>query len=805
MGKKLIVAEKPSVGKDIAYALGVRSSGSGYIENSDYIVTWGFGHIVGLAEPDAQNPEWKGRWRLSMLPMIPNNMKRVVLKGKGEQFETIKSLMNSNRVDEIVEATDAEREGELIFRYIYALAGCKKPFKRIWISDFNPGPVRQAFQNMRPGSEFDGLAYAGKARDEADWLFGFNLTRLFSAKTGDSLPAGRVMCPTLKILVDRRMEIENFKPQDYWTVTGTFSGDENDPFQATCYLAPEYKDNKFWAENEAGEVVKACSGQQGKVTSAEKKKGRSSPPLLFSQSALQKEMSSRHSMTAEQTLSVAQSLYERHKLITYPRTGSQFITNEVYRQSRKNIEAAGKNFPDLADRALSRIDKKPRVVDDSKCEAHYAIIPTGRTADLSKLSSDEKRVYEAVARRFLAAFMEPSEHMTSTIWVDVNGHKFKATGKIFIKRGWLEAEPWRSAKDNPLPDVTEGVPVTTEDIAKNKHQTKPPAHFNDGTLVDQMLKCGKDIDDEEMAALMKEVEGLGTEATRDATIKKIIDYGYAKRQKKAIVATDKGVQFVSTFEGLAPGLFSPETTASWETRMKSIERGQDSYHEFIQGIQEFVQNCISTVKEEKLEDYQNQDNTKVGQCPLCGGDVIERKKGFSCMNWHEDNGSCRFTIWKSAFGGRIREKVAKELLENGVTSKKLKLKSKQGKQYEAKLQLQSDGRVAPLFEDSPGSGGSASDSGAGSQDEEPLGDCPVCPGGKIVERSKGFGCNRYSEGCKFIVWKNQFGGKITAKTVKELLQKGITSKKLKLKSKAGKQYEAALKLEDGRVMPDFGD
>lgn len=699
--KSLILAEKPSVAREIAKVLGVRgNAGRGAMEGPNHVITWAVGHLVNIAEPCDQNPTWGKSWTMSQLPMIPGRFTLTVLEQTREQFAIVSALMNRDDITEIINATDAGREGELIFRRIYLMAGCTKPLKRLWANDMTEAGLKKALASLVPGEEKRNLGLASFARAEADWLVGMNFSRLFTVKTGGLITVGRVQSPVLKLLVDRWAAIEHFTPQDYWTIEGTFTH-EVDEFKGIWFAPPKCKENKVWEAPSAQEVAARCTGKNGIVDSVTSTKGRQRPPLPFDLTTLQREANIRFGLSAKQTLQIAQELYENQKAITYPRTDSKYLTTEVYKEILNHLRAAYLHFPDITVQASERIktaQKNFSCVNDKKVSDHHAIIPTGKRVAKEQLSLDQWKIYEMVCRRTVAAFLQDCTFLTSTIWILVDTDPFKSTGKIFKDRGWLVAEPWRTAKDNPLPDIKKDDPVLAKKVIAAKHTTKPPSHFTDASLLGAMETAGKLVQDEELQDALKE-HGLGTPATRAQIIEALISRNYVAKQGKKLIATKTGRHVVEVVEASFPDLVSPELTGAWEQRLKEIAQGKTSYPEFMGQIKKMVQQGVENLRSKKFAPTPATlppGKTSLGKCPKCGGDVVENPKAYGCVNWREANGGCKFTIWKTMFGGKITKTQVKQLLTKGVTAKKLKLATKDGKTYEARLGLHAHAGVVKI-------------------------------------------------------------------------------------------------------------
>jgi len=737
--KTLIVAEKPSVGREIAKVLGVRGGGRGALEGPHHVITWAVGHLVGIAEPDEQDQAWAGRWSLAQLPILPRKFKLRVLDKTADQFETIKSLMLDERIGDIVNATDAGREGELIFRRIYLLAGCAKPVRRLWASDMTEAGLKKALDAAFPDEQKRNLGLAAFARAEADWLIGMNFSRLFTVLDRDLVTVGRVQTPVLKLLVDRRREIENFTPRDYWTVDATFEkpGPEGEDgverFTAQRHNPPEFSETRLDDRDQAEAIAAKCLGQEGVADEVKSRKGSQKPPLPFDLTTLQREANTRHGFSAQDTLTIAQGLYESKKVLTYPRTDSRHLTKEIFKELLGHLRAVYHHFPDVAALAAERIKAggKFACVDDKKVTDHHAIIPTARKVERSALGDREWAIYEMVCRRTLAAFLPDATFAATTLWINVEGERFKATGKVFADRGWLAAEPWRAAEDNPLPKLRKGSKVLAAEVAAVAHQTKPPQHFTDASLLAAMETAGKLVEDEELAAAMKD-RGLGTPATRAATIETLISRKYVDKQGKRLIASDRGLHVVDTVAGRLPEVASPEMTGEWEKRLKDIEQGKDTYPEFMRDIRQQVLNGVRSVARPQRPQrpapprpapahetrepktgaggqpvspvQAGPDSTTpseppepIGACPRCGGRVLPGSAAFACANFLPEHGGCGFAIPRTFRGGAVSEDQARDLLAKGRTFTRVRVKTRTGT---AKMLLRlTDGKLEGYFKD----------------------------------------------------------------------------------------------------------
>jgi DNA topoisomerase III len=713
--KRLIVAEKPSVGRDIASALGKHRKAEGRLDGDGWTVTWALGHLVELAPPDAYGEEYK-RWSLERLPILPESFKVRVTPKTRKQFELVKGLMRDPGVSEIVNACDAGREGELIFAYLYGLSACEKPVKRLWISSLTPEAIRDGFANLREGREMRPLEDAARSRSEADWVVGMNATRAYSAKfgrPGNVLSVGRVQTPTLKVLVDREREIEEFVPEKFWTVHARFARD-GEHYDGLWFKG---KQNRLSSKEAAEEISTRAEGGTGAVRKVQKKTATEKPPLLHDLTELQRNANAWYGFSADRTLKAAQALYEQRKLITYPRTSSRYLSGDMVPGLKGRAEAAG-GLQELAPFAgeLLALEKLPvtkRLVDDTKVTDHHAIVPTNKKPS-GELPSDEAKVYDLVARRFLSVFFPEARFENTTVITDVEGETFVSKGRVVLEAGWRRLYPGgvggkKETEPPVLPEVQEGQEWPVVKVGVKEGETKPPPRYSESALLGAMETAGKLVEDEELRQQMKD-SGLGTPATRAATIERLLKVGYAERQKKTLVPTDKGRALISLLGG--DSLASPELTARWEERLAKMERGGEDRAAFMRGIERFTASVVDSVRGMQGEKVAaparttkpHRGNGKgksasglIGDCPKCGAPVVETKKAYGCSAWKESG--CKFAIWKTVAGKRVSEAQAKQLLANGRTSQLKGFKSKAGKPFSAALALDADHRVRLDFGD----------------------------------------------------------------------------------------------------------
>jgi DNA topoisomerase-3 len=696
---RLIVAEKPSVGRDIASALGRHRKGKGALIGDGWTVTWALGHLAELAPPDAYGVQYK-KWRLESLPILPERFKVRVNQKTRDQFSVVKKLLRDPSVTEVVNACDAGREGELIFAYLYGLSGCKKPVLRLWISSLTPEAIREGFASLRDGRSMRPLEDAARSRSESDWIVGMNATRAYSVRfgrPGDVLSVGRVQTPTLRLLVDREREIENFKPEKFWTVHARFAR-EGVTYDGVWF---KKKQNRLKERKAAEEIAAKVEGGTGTVRKAEKKTASEKPPLLYDLTELQRNANARYGFTAERTLRAAQALYEERKLITYPRTSSRYLSKDMVGGLKKRVEAAG-SLPELAPFAekLLGMQKLPvgkRIVDDAKVTDHHAIVPTGKKSS-GGLPPDEAKVYDLVARRFLAVFFPDARFENTTVVTEAKGETFLSKGRVVLEAGWRALYPdgvgGKREKEPPvLPPVQVGQEWRVAKVGVKEGETKPPPRYSESALLGAMETAGKFVEDEELRQAMKE-SGLGTPATRAAIIERLIKVGYVEREKKALVPTQKGRALISLLR--ESPLSSPELTGQWERRLAEMERGVQRRPDFMSDIKGFTVSLVEGVRTMEGERLASRSREPLGVCPKCGSPVVETKKAYSCSAWKSSG--CDFAIWKQVSGKRLSEAQAKQLLVKGRTGQLKGFRSKAGKPYSAALKLDGDHRVRLEFD-----------------------------------------------------------------------------------------------------------
>ena len=683
---KLVIAEKPAVAMSLATVLGATERKDGYLEGSGYLVSWCVGHLLELAQPEAYKEQY-AKWRYEDLPILPENWKYEVPKDKKTQLALLCRLMKDKRVNSVVCATDAGREGELIFRLVYEYAGCNKPMERLWISSMEDAAIRDGFDHLRPGSDYDKLYDAAVCRAGADWLIGINATRLFSVLYGVTLNVGRVMSPTLALLVQRELDIESFISKPFYVPEITCGG-----FTASGEKMPE--------RSEAEKVRMDCDHNSAFVRSVEKQVKTVQPPRLYDLTTLQRECNRIYGYTAQQTLDYVQSLYEK-KLATYPRTDSQYLTKDMQATAASLILWLRDNMP--FGKGCAGEPDIDRVTDDSKVTDHHAIIPTVEIArtDLTALPCGERDVLTLLAVRLLCATTQAHRFETVTAMLDCQGYTFTAKGKTILESGWKEVErihrmsirqsetEHRENEDAALPVLQEGQTFETVSASLREGKTSPPKHYTEDTLLSAMENAGaEDMPDD------AERKGLGTPATRAATLEKLVSAGFVERKKKQLIPTEKGRNLIAV---LPDNIKSPILTAEWESMLKQVEYGELSATSFMDQIADMSRTLVKehTAPEERFADLfpssKGTGHEAVGVCPRCGTPVYEGKKGFFC-----DNRECSFALWKdnrffSSKKKSITKSVAAALLKEGRISMSGLYSEKTGKTYDAEVILDDTG------------------------------------------------------------------------------------------------------------------
>ena len=679
----LVIAEKPSVAQTIAAVLGAKEKKDGFLTGSGYIVSWCVGHLVGLAEAAAYGEQYK-KWSYDSLPILPQEWKYTVSADKEKQFKTLKELMHRADVSEVVNACDAGREGELIFRFVYEMAGCKKPMRRLWISSMEDSAINEGFSRLKNGEEYDALFASALCRAKADWLIGINATRLFSCLYGKTLNVGRVQTPTLKMLVDRDAAIMNFKKEKYYHVCLMLSG-------------AEAASAKIRAADEASELKAACEASAAVCTSLTREKKTVAPPKLFDLTSLQREANRIYGYTAKQTLDLAQTLYEK-KLLTYPRTDSNYLTDDMGDTAKSMVTLLCGKLPFMA--GISFTPEVSRVLNSKKVSDHHAIIPTMELAkaDPDALPESERNIITLAGARLLFATAEPHIFEAVTAVFSCAGTEFTARGKTVLAGGWKDLErryratlkgkpdPEDMEEENTLPELSEGQTFESPTAKVTEHFTTPPKPHNEATLLSAMERAGNGDTNPDA-----ERRGLGTPATRAAVIEKLVKSGFAERKGKQLIPTQNGAALVSVLPDM---LTSPQLTAEWENNLTQIAKGAADAGDFMQRIEAMMRELVkenTAADKSKAVFTGGEEKPSVGKCPRCGSPVHEGKKNFYCSNR-----DCAFTMWKNDRFFEERKvaftpKIAAALLKSGKANVKGLYSPKTGKTYDGTVVLADTG------------------------------------------------------------------------------------------------------------------
>ena len=704
----VIVAEKPSVAREIAGVLGAGVKRDGYLQTKDgkRIVTWAFGHLVRYAKPDEYGEAWSGKWDMGHLPMVPDTWLLKVAEESSAQFRTVSELMN--RAERVICATDAGREGEHIFRLIYQRSCCTAPVQRLWVSSLTKEALRAGFENLQPEANFDKLADAAQARDKADWLVGFNLTRAYSVKHGTTCSVGRVQTPTLALVVERDRQIDTFTRSHYYEVVAHLA-----PGFDAVHVRPGEPDDKGrapWVRRidsraEADAITTAAGNRAATVDDVDTRTVRRRPPALFDLTTLQREANERLGWTAAQTLEAAQSLYEA-RVITYPRTECRYLPEDMRPQLGELLESTPHPHAALALDHLKRgRGKEPGkgTIDSTKLTDHHAIIPTKEPIPAS-IAQDGRlgQLYALIVSRFVSIFFPDELTEETTVRLDIGGQVFLASGRRRVQEGWRVVVPAGredgdgGTGDVQLPALRSRQTVEVSSLEVVEKETGPPKRYTDATLLAAMKNAGRTLDDESQADVLKEAGGLGTPATRAAVIEGLVKRGYVVRKGKTLLSTDKGRALVGV---VSEPLRSAELTAQWERELREVEQGNGTAAGFLAGITALVRELLPLVQSSsgRVPGGSNGHARPVGPCPSCGQGVVERGKAFGCSAWRETG--CGFKVWKVMSGKKLTVTQVKALLKKGHTGLIKGFKSRAGKPFEAVLKLDAQNGVVFDFGD----------------------------------------------------------------------------------------------------------
>jgi DNA topoisomerase III len=829
---KVVVAEKPSVARELASFLGASARHDSYYEGKGYQVTWALGHLVTLMEPEDYDPSLK-KWSLDSLPFVPEKfgLKPINEPRSRKQLAVLRRLLRS--ADELICATDAGREGELIFRYIQELVGCgKKPARRLWLSSLTESAIRDAFRRIRPLADYDALYAAARCRSEADWVVGLNATRFYTVSHragGALLSVGRVQTPVLAMIVRRDDDIQTFKAEPFWELLTRYR-------QATFKFAGD----RFAKQEDAQALLGRVSGYPLTIVGVERKPERLQPPQLYDLTGLQRDMNRRFGMSADATLKAAQWLYE-NKLISYPRTDSQYLGNDLKSQIAGILADLKPMKPvEIGKLNLQALAFTGRIINDAKVGEHHAIIPTGKRP--GELAPGAQKVFDAIVTCLIAVFYPACVKEVTTVNGTSNEVPFQAKGVRVLDLGWTVLYPRKSDnakdEDQELPDFRRGENGPHEPFVR-RGETTPPKAYTEGTLLGAMETAGKLVEEEQLKEALKE-RGLGTPATRASIIETLLERGYITRDKKSLAATDLGRYLVAIVQNRS--LKSPELTGDWEAKLRQVERGRLGAGEFMAEIVRYTHEVI------RSDNPGTVDPARLGDCPRCGRPVITGKRGYGCSGWRD---GCPFVLWREHRDHPLSENEVRELLQRrvlgpltiGGSAQFVLHLTDNGALTE--IPVPTGGRRRPTktgrtarraTRDPTGPASSAGPRGrkgtrrrkdsetrgpdAAVDKESPetaprsgepmagfasaaLGPCPLC-GSSVVEQAKSYGCSGWKQGCKFAVWKTIAGKAIGVRAAQSLLKSGHTALLKGFRSKAGKAFDARLKLEGGEVRFDFG-
>jgi DNA topoisomerase III len=752
MTKTLIIAEKPSVANDIAKTLGGFTKHDEYFESDQYVLSSAVGHLLEITVPEEYDVK-RGKWSFANLPMIPPHFALNPIAKTEARLKVLNRLIKRKDVTALINACDAGREGELIFRLIAQNAKAKQPIKRLWLQSMTPNAIREGFTHLRSDEEMLPLADAARCRSEADWLIGINGTRAmtaFNSKEGGFYltTVGRVQTPTLSIVVEREEKIKKFVPRDYWEVraeficaAGIYEGRWLDTKHKKDETDPEKRAERLWSRAAADSIVAACRGKQGSV-SEESKPTTSMAPALFDLTSLQREANSRFGFSAKNTLGLAQALYEKHKVLTYPRTDSRHLPEDYIDSVKQTLETVSENnnYHQFAKQILNKNWVKPnkRIFDNSKISDHFAIIPT--TQAPKNLSEPEQKLYDLVTRRFMAVFFPPAEFQVTTRYTEVSGHQFKTEGKVMTNPGWLAIYGKEAADDKDaensgtLVAVAKGEKVKTEKITANGLVTKPPARYTEATLLSAMEGAGKLVDNEELREAMAG-KGLGTPATRAAIIEGLLSEKYLLREGREMMPTAKAFQLMTLLRGLGVNeLTAPELTGGWEYKLAQMEKGKISREEFMREIAQMTQIIVKRAKEYDNDTIPGDYATLQTPCPNCGGVVKENYRRFACTQ-------CDFSMSKTPGGRQFEVAEVEQLLKERTIGPLQGFRSKMGRPFAAILKIARDEDINNFkLEFDFGQGQDDENAEAVDfSDQTPLGPCPKCGGG-VYEMGLAYVC-----------------------------------------------------------------
>jgi DNA topoisomerase-3 len=807
MPKKLIIAEKPSVAADIARALGGFTRKGDYFESEHYVLASAVGHLLQLALPEAHEVK-KGKWSFAHLPVIPPHFELAPIEKSEARLNLLLKLIKRKDVSSLVNACDAGREGELIFRYLVQHARARKPIERLWLQSMTPAAIREGFAALRPDRELLPLADAAKSRSEADWLVGINGTRAmtaFNSREGGFYltTVGRVQTPTLAILVEREERIRNFRPRAYWEVharlaakAGEYPGRWFDPAFRKDEDA-ERKPERLWQAQAAEEIVAACRGRSARVTD-ETRPATQVAPLLYDLTSLQRDANGRFGFSAKNTLALAQALYERHKALTYPRTDSRALPEDYPGTVRKTLEALGAARP-YAEHARTILGNgwvrpNKRVFDNAKISDHFAIIPTPQAP--GHLSEAEAKLYDLVVRRFLAVFFPAAEYLQTTRLSKVGEALFRTEGRLLQNPGWLAVYGKSAAEEGAtLPPVAPGETVRVLAAEAVANQTRPPARYTEATLLSAMEGAGRLVEDDELRAAM-EAKGLGTPATRAAIIEGLIQEEYVHRDGKELVPTPKAFSLLFALRHFeVTEITSPELTGDWEFKLKLMEAGKLARREFMEHIESVTRDMVQRIRDRDIPD--TAFATLSTPCPKCGATVQENYRKFQCQK-------CDFSLWKVTSGREWAPEEIAELIAKRTLGPLTGFRSRLGRPFAAAVRLTDDWRLE--FDFGRGGPGEAHEPAPDFSAQQPLGACPSC-GARVYEHGAAYVCEKAVgavRSCEFRSGRVILQQPVERAQMQKLLAEGRTALLTGFVSRKGRRFKAYLvKTPGGRIGFEF--
>lgn len=805
-GKILVIAEKPDAARDIASALWKVTKKEEVYEGEKYVISSAVGHLAELCLPGELDKK-RGKWSFANLPIIPDHFELKANEKGASRLKLLRQLLRRADIVGVINACDAGREGELIFHYVMQLLGSKKPFRRLWLQSMTRESIRSAFEKLRPAAEMQNLTHAAVSRNESDWLVGINATRAmtaFNSREGgfQLTPVGRVQTPTLAILAQREVEIRDFKPREYFEVhaefavaAGTYRGrwlDESFKKGGDDQARAE----RIWDRARAEEIVAKCAGQPG-VISEEKKPTSQIAPQLYDLTTLQREANSRFGLSARRTLQLAQALYERHKVLTYPRTDSRYLPDDYMATVKSTLgKLDGGNLAQFAGQVLESgwVRANPRVFNNARVTDHFAIIPTG--ASPKGLNDFELKIFDMVARRFVAVFFPAARFEVTTRVTRVQGEPFRTDGKILTEPGWLAVYGKQAATEDAqtLCAVAKGESAATQSVEIKENQTKPPARFNEGTLISAMEAAGKLVDDEELREAMS-LRGLGTPATRAEIIEGLLAKGYMIHgENKGLVVTQKGLSLISLLRGIGvEALTSPEMTGEWEYKLKRMEQGEISRDQFMEEIRSFTEDIVAKAKNFQGGPIEGQYADLEAKCPKCGGGAFkETYKTYECRG-------CGLLVWKNMAGREFERAEVETLLQEGRVGPLEGFRSKLGRPFAAPVILDAAFKQTFDFGESKSSATANLDFATLPVIREK---CPCCGKGAIHDTGTAYVCSN-TAACKFRMGRTICQLEVPREQVTKLLETGKTDLIRNFISKKGKPFSAFLKIEEGRVGFEF--